>query len=44
MIALSLPQFDWTPQNEQYWWSVIEPSYPETITRPAFEALKKMRK
>ncbi|MCL5998724.1 MAG: beta-galactosidase [Chloroflexi bacterium] len=44
MIALSLPQFDWTPDNEQYWWSVIDPSYPKTSTRPAYEALKKMLK
>ncbi len=44
MIALSLPQFDWTPDTEQYWWSVIDPSYPRTITRPAYDALKKMAK
>ncbi len=44
MIALSLPQFDWTPDNEQYWWAVIDPSYPTTITRPAYDALKAMPK
>jgi hypothetical protein len=44
MIALSLPQFDWTPDNEQYWWSVVDPAYPCTITRPAYDALKKMSK
>lgn len=44
MIALSLPQFDWTPDNEQYWWSVIDPVYPSTVTRPAYVALKKMAK
>jgi hypothetical protein len=44
MIALSMPQFDWTPENEQYWWSVIEPAYPETRRRPAFDALKAMPK
>jgi hypothetical protein len=44
MIALSMPQFDWTPDNEQYWWAVIDPVYPVTITRPAYEALKKMEK
>jgi hypothetical protein len=44
MIALSLPQFDWTPDNEQYWWSVVDPAYPRTITRPAYDALKKMSK
>jgi hypothetical protein len=44
MIALSLPQFDWTPDNEQYWWAVIDPVYPETSTRPAYDALKRMSK
>lgn len=44
MIALSLPQFDWTPDNEQYWWAVIEPAYPQTVTRPAYDALKAMPK
>jgi hypothetical protein len=44
MIALSMPEFDWTEQNEQYWWSVIDPVYPYTKTRPAYDALKKMPK
>jgi len=44
MIALGMPQFDWTPDNEQYWWSVIDPVYPETRARPAYEALKAMEK
>jgi hypothetical protein len=44
MIALSMPQFDWTPDNEQYWWAVIDPTYPHTVTRPAYEALKRMPK
>ena len=44
MIALSIPQFDWTPENEQYWWAVVDPVYPETRTRPAYDALKAMEK
>jgi hypothetical protein len=44
MIALSIPQFDWTPDNEQYWWAVVDPVYPNTVTRPAFDALKQMKK
>jgi polysaccharide biosynthesis protein PslG len=44
MVALSLPQFDWKPDNEQYWWAVIEPVYPQTVTRPAYDALKAMPK
>jgi hypothetical protein len=38
MIALSIPQFDWTLDNEQYWWAVIDLVYLETRTRPAYEA------
>lgn len=44
MVALSIPQFDWTPDNEQYWWAVIDPAYPNTQARPAYEALKAMPK
>jgi hypothetical protein len=44
MIALSIPQFDWTPENEQYWWAVLDPEYPHPKPRPAFEALRKMKK
>ncbi|NJM40941.1 MAG: hypothetical protein HC853_09280 [Anaerolineae bacterium] len=44
MIALSIPQFDWVPDNEQFWWAVLDPSYPEAKPRPAFEALRKMEK
>ncbi|MCL4504740.1 MAG: beta-galactosidase [Chloroflexi bacterium] len=44
MIALSLPEFDWTPDNEQYWWALIDPVYPQTVTRPAYDALKNMPK
>jgi hypothetical protein len=44
MIALSIPQFDWTPQNEQYWWAVVDPVYPQTRARPAFDALAAMPK
>jgi hypothetical protein len=44
MIALSIPQHDWAPDNEQFWWAVIDPVYPETRTRPAYVALKAMPK
>lgn len=44
MIALSIPQYDWKPDNEQYWWAVIDPVYPQTVTRPAYDALKRMPK
>jgi hypothetical protein len=29
----------WTTANEEYWWSLTYPDYPETRTRPAFDAL-----
>jgi len=35
---------DWTPEDEQYWWAITEPSYPEFKPRPAYEALKAMDK
>jgi polysaccharide biosynthesis protein PslG len=44
MIALSIPQFDWTPDNEQYWWAVLGPDYPFPKYLPAFDALKAMAK
>ncbi|NLS77751.1 MAG: cellulase family glycosylhydrolase [Chloroflexi bacterium] len=35
---------DWTEQNEEYWWAVTEPGYPELKPRPAYNALKAMPK
>ncbi len=35
---------DWTPEDEQYWWAITEPSYPEFQPRPAYLALKEMPK
>ncbi len=35
---------DWTPEDEQYWWAITEPSYPEFRPRPAYLALKEMPK
>jgi hypothetical protein len=35
---------DWTRNDEQYYWCVTEPIYPQTITRPAYDALKAMPK
>lgn len=42
MIYIADP--DWTQDNEQYWWAITLPSYPQTKTRPAYEALKEMPK
>jgi hypothetical protein len=35
---------DWTAQDEQYWWAITWPGYPEPVIRPAYEALKTMPK
>lgn len=35
---------DWTEANEQYWWAISDPGYPEFRPRPAYIALKNMPK
>ncbi|MFO7918630.1 MAG: cellulase family glycosylhydrolase [Anaerolineae bacterium] len=35
---------DWTPEDEQYWWAITDPSWPEFKPRPAYNALKAMPK
>jgi hypothetical protein len=42
LIYVSDP--DWTPNDEQYWWSITDPSYPNFAPRPAYVALKAMEK
>ncbi len=44
MVALSIADPDWTEDNEQYWWAITEPGYPEPRLRPAYQALKAMPK
>lgn len=44
MTVLSIPDPEWTKQDEQYWWAITEPTWPETVVRPAYEALKEMEK
>jgi LysM repeat protein len=44
MSLIYMPNPDWTPNDEQYWWSVIEPSYPELHLLPAYVELKNMPK
>ncbi|MGD2143490.1 MAG: hypothetical protein PVF54_03330 [Anaerolineae bacterium] len=44
MTVLSVADPRWTPDNEQYWWAVTEPLWPETEVRPAYEALREMEK
>jgi hypothetical protein len=35
---------DWTEQDEQYWWAITYPGWPELKPRPAYTALKDMPK
>ncbi len=35
---------DWTEEDEQYWWAITYPSYPELSPRPAYTALAAMAK
>ncbi len=44
MNVLSIPDPKWTEEDEQYWWAITEPSWPETIVRPAYLALREMEK
>jgi len=34
----------WTQKDEQYWWSITDPGWPEFKPRPAYNALKAMPK
>lgn len=34
----------WTEADEQYWWSIVYPDWPENRVRPAYDALKAMPK
>jgi hypothetical protein len=44
MFVLSIPDPLWTPDQEQYWWAIVDPSWPETSVRPAYLALAAMDK
>lgn len=44
MSLIYMPNSDWTPEHEEYWWSIIEPAYPELKLRPAYVMLKNMPK
>ncbi len=42
LIYVSDP--DWTEADEQYWWAISYPGWPEFKPRPAYTALKQMLK
>jgi hypothetical protein len=44
MSAITLPDPFWTPDDEQYWWAITYPDWPENKVRPAYDALKAMPK
>jgi polysaccharide biosynthesis protein PslG len=44
MCTAYIAKYDWTEADEQYWWSISYPEYPQTRVRPAYEALKAMPK
>lgn len=44
MSLIYVCNVDWTENDEQYYWCITEPIYPQTITRPAYDALARMPK
>jgi hypothetical protein len=44
MMALSLADPAWTPDDEQYWWAINYPDYSQMRVRPAYDALRAMPK
>ena len=43
MTVVYLADPSWTPDDEQYWWAITEPSQ-ELQVRPAYKALQEMEK
>lgn len=41
MVAIYIADAEWTPANEQWWWSVV---LPDGTPRPAYDALREMAK
>jgi len=44
MSLIYICDHDWTPDDEQYWWAISDPGWPEFQPRPAYTALKEMPK
>jgi len=44
MTVISVADPRWTEEDEQYWWAITEPDWPQTRVRPAYEALREMEK
>lgn len=44
MTVIYICNPDWTENDEQYYWCITYPTYPNTVVRPAYNALKQMEK
>jgi len=44
MILNYIAHPDWTEADEQYWWAISDPGYPDFLPRPAYTKLKAMPK
>lgn len=44
MSLIYMPDNDWTENDEQYWWSIAIPNYPQFYPRQAYTALQAMPK
>jgi hypothetical protein len=44
MSLIYMPNVDWTENDEQYWWSIALPNYPQFYPRKAYRDLAPMEK
>ena len=44
MTVLAIADPHWTPADEQYWWAITAPGWPDPTLRPAYDALREMDK
>jgi hypothetical protein len=44
MSLIYMPNVDWTEEDEQYWWSIAIPNYPQFYPRKAYRDLAPMEK
>jgi len=44
MVVISIADPSWTEDDEQFWWSITEPGWPDNELRPAYDALRDMEK
>jgi len=44
MSLIYMPNVDWTVDDEQFWWSIAVPNYPQFLPRKAYRDLAPMEK